>query len=119
MLSSARERGTNVSQHTAGGRCSCIDSNLDSLLRPFGFRVEVDNARLRLFRYLRAQVRFFGGFVTGIALDGLLVGVAELLHVLFLDGLLDFAQQCVIDRFEDASQIHLARFGGNSCWFIA
>src|SRR5438034_2645919 len=83
-----------------------------NLLRPLGFRFEVDDARLRLFRYLRAQVRFFGGFVTGIAsFDGLLVGVTELLYVLFLDGLLDLAQHCVIDRFENASQIHLACFG--------
>src|SRR5882724_7126637 len=83
-----------------------------NLLRPFGFRVEVDDAGLWLFRHLRAQVGFFGSFVTGIAsLDGLLVGVAELLDVLFLDRLLDFAQQGVIDRFENASQIHLACFG--------
>src|SRR5438093_6434782 len=82
------------------------------LLRPFGFRVEVEDARLRLFRYLRTQVRFFRGFVTGIAsFDGLLVGIAEPLDVLFLNGCLDFAQQGVIDRFEDASQIHLACFG--------
>src|SRR6266446_3780945 len=62
-------------------------------LRPLGFRIKVDDARLRLFRYLRAQERFFGGFVTGItSLDGLLVSTTELLDVLALDGLLDFAQ---------------------------
>src|SRR2546428_3065023 len=83
-----------------------------NLLRPLGFRFEVDDARLRLFRYLRAQVRFFGGFVTGIASpDGLLVGVSENLDLLFFDGLLDLAQHRVIDRFKDASQIHLACFG--------
>src|SRR5438552_1030903 len=62
------------------------------LLRPLGFGVKVDDARLRLFRYPRAQIRFFGGFVTGVAsLDGALVGVTEHLNVLFLDGLLDLA----------------------------
>src|SRR5262245_12322942 len=83
-----------------------------NLLRPFGFRVEVDDARLRLLRYVRAQIGFFGGFVTGIAsLDGLLVGVAELRGVLFFDRLLDLAHQRVIDRFQDAAQIHLAGLG--------
>src|SRR3954447_5182224 len=115
MISLARWKALPKSNALNSARTSsriCKTSHSLVLLGPFGFGIEIDDARFGLSGHLRSQIGLLSRSVTGIAtLERLAVGLLEARHVFRIHLGLDLSQESVIHRIENPFQIQIPGLG--------